>query len=273
MQLRLYQVDAFADRPFEGNPAAVVPLDSWLPDATMQAIAAENNLAETAFFVPGGAGGAEGAYGLRWFTPTVEVDLCGHATLATAHAVLTHLAPSLDEVRFETRSGALTVTRGEAGRLAMDFPARPAKPMAEPRELGAMLGARPRMVLSGANLMAVFDSAADVARLAPAFEPLGRFLKPRNQCVIATAPGEEGSGFDFVSRFFAPAHGIDEDHVTGSAHCDLMPFWTRRLGREALVARQISPRGGTLWCRLDGDRVVLEGTCADFLEGTITVPA
>lgn len=269
----LYQVDAFAARCFEGNPAAVVPLPAWPEDDVMRAVAAENNLAETAFFVPGEE---EGLYALRWFTPTVEVDLCGHATLASAHVIFGRIAPGLDAVRFETRSGMLVVRRAAGGRLAMDAPARAMKPMAEPRELGAFLdpvrGTRPRMVLSGANLMAVYETAEDVARLAPAFEPLRRYLTPRNQGVIATAPGPEGSGVDFVSRYFAPAHGINEDHVTGSAHCDLMPFWARRLGRDALVARQISQRGGTVWCRLDGTRVVIEGTCADYLEGLIVLP-
>ncbi|CDO58896.1 Uncharacterized isomerase yddE, PhzC-PhzF family [Candidatus Phaeomarinobacter ectocarpi] len=266
MPLTLFQIDAFASKPFEGNPAAVVPLDAWLSDAQMLAIAAENNLAETAFFVPEGD-----VYRLRWFTPTVEVQLCGHATLATAHVILRHLTPEAERVSFETLSGTLTVTRGDDGRLVMDFPARPSKPMAEPRELGAMLGVKPRMVLSGTNLIAVFDSASDVARLTPAIEPLTRFTAPRDQGVIATAPGDEGSGFDFVTRFFAPAHGVNEDHVTGSAFCDVTPFWARRLKRESFVARQISPRGGTVWCRLDGDRVIVEGQCADYLKGEISL--
>ncbi len=266
MKLNLFQVDAFAERPFEGNPAAVVPLDAWLSDEQMLAIAAENNLAETAFFVAEGEG-----YRLRWFTPTVEVDLCGHATLATAHVILTRLAPDSDQVTFETRSGTLTVTRGGQGRLVMDFPARLSKPMAEPRELGAMLGVKPMMVLSGSNMIAVFDKAADVARLAPAFEPLARYLAPRNQVVIATALADEGSGFDFVTRVFGPAHGINEDHVTGSAYCDVAPFWARKLKKTDMVARQISQRGGTVRCRVDGERVFLEGTCADYLEGTIDI--
>lgn len=266
MKLDLFQVDAFAAKPFEGNPAAVVPLESWLSEDEMLAIAAENNLAETAFFVPEGEG-----YGLRWFTPTVEVDLCGHATLATAHVILTKLKPDLPDVKFETRSGMLTVSRGEGGRLRMDFPARASKPMAEPRELGAFLGARPRVVLNGTNLIAVYDAAKDVAGLRPDFRALANYTGPRNQGVIATAPGDEGSGFDFVSRFFAPAHGIDEDHVTGSAHCDLVPYWAKKLKKDALVARQISPRGGTVWCRLEGERVLLEGTCADYLAGQIEI--
>ena len=266
MEFRLFQVDAFAARPFEGNPAAVVPLDAWLSEDQMLAIAAENNLAETAFFVPEGEG-----YRLRWFTPTVEVDLCGHATLATAHVILSRLAPEREAVSFETRSGTLTVTRGREGRYAMDFPARPSRPMPAPKDLGAMIGVQPRMVFTGTNLIAVFDSAADVARLNPAFEPLARCLGPRNQGLIATAPGDDGSGFDFVSRFFAPAHGINEDHVTGSAHCDSVPYWAKKLKKPELVARQISARGGTVWCRLDGERVVLEGMCADYLDGTITV--
>jgi len=266
MPLTLFQIDAFASRPFEGNPAAVVPLDAWLTDEQMLAIAAENNLAETAFFVAEGDG-----YRLRWFTPTVEVQLCGHATLATAHVILTHLTPGAADVAFETLSGTLTVSRGDEGRLVMDFPARPSKPMAEPRELGAMLGVRPRMVLSGANLIAVFDRADEVARLKPAFEPLARFAGPRDQVVIATAPGDDGSGFDFVNRVFAPAHGVNEDHVTGSAFCDVTPFWTRKLKKEQMVARQMSPRGGTIWTRLADDRVIVEGTCADYLKGEISV--
>lgn len=266
MKLNLFQVDAFAEQPFEGNPAAVVPLDAWLSDEQMLAIAAENNLAETAFFVPEGD-----AYRLRWFTPTLEVDLCGHATLATAHVILTRLATELDQVVFETRSGTLTVRRGDESKLVMDFPARASKPMPIPRDLGPMLGVTPRIVLSGTNLIAVFDSADDVARLRPAFEPLGQYLGPRNQGLIATAPGDSNSGFDFVSRFFAPAHGIHEDHVTGSAHCDMTPFWAKKLKKTDMVARQISPRGGTIGCRLDGDRVFLEGACTDYLEGMIHI--
>ncbi|MEP0069263.1 PhzF family phenazine biosynthesis protein [Pyruvatibacter sp.] len=270
MKLNLFQVDAFAERPFEGNPAAVVPLDTWLSDEQMLAIAAENNLAETAFFVA-----EEDGYRLRWFTPTLEVELCGHATLATAHVILTRLKPELDHVVFQTRSGTLTVRRGDNGKdngkLVMDFPARASKPMPIPRDLGPMLGVTPRIVLSGANLIAVFDSAADVARLRPAFEPLGKYLGPRNQGLIATAPGDADSGFDFVSRFFAPSHGVEEDHVTGSAHCDTTPFWAKKLKKNEMIARQISSRGGTVGCRLDGERVYLEGACADYLEGTIQI--
>ncbi|MEQ8747984.1 PhzF family phenazine biosynthesis protein [Pyruvatibacter sp.] len=266
MVLPLYQVDAFASKPFEGNPAAVVPLEAWLSDEQMLAIAAENNLAETAFLVAEGDG-----FRLRWFTPTVEVDLCGHATLATAHVLFTHLAFAGDTIIFHTRSGELTVARGETGRLIMNFPARPVKPMADPKVLGPILGVAPRMVLTGANMIAVFDSAADVARLTPAFVPLAEYLKPRNQVLIATAAGDDGSGFDFVTRVFAPAHGIDEDHVTGSAYCDATPFWARKLKKDTLVARQISPRGGTVWCALEGDRVVVEGTCADYLKGEIVI--
>jgi len=266
MKLNLFQVDAFAERPFEGNPAAVVPLDSWLSDEQMLAIAAENNLAETAFFVAEGDG-----YRLRWFTPTLEVELCGHATLATAHVILTRLKPELGDVVFETRSGTLTVTRGEVGRYLMDFPVRASRPMPAPKDLAAMLGVAPRMVQTGTNLIAVFDSASDVARLKPAFAPLGAFLKPRNQVLIATALADEGSGFDFVTRVFGPAHGIDEDHVTGSAYCDVAPYWAKKLKKNEMIARQISSRGGTVGCRIDGDRVYLEGACADYLEGAIRI--
>ena len=278
MELPIYQVDAFAEKPFEGNPAAIVPLTSWLPEEAMLAIAAENNLAETAFFVPlqdgtgpEGADAAGGRYHLRWFTPTVEVDLCGHATLASAHVLFTHLAPSLNEVRFETRSGELTVTREESGRLQMDFPARPMKPAAAPEGLAEALGTRPLGVLKGVNLMALFDRAEDVAALRPDVLKLTRLCGPLNVGLIASAPGQEGSGIDYVSRFFAPAHGINEDPVTGSAHCDSGPYWAKRLGKDALVARQISKRGGTVHLRIKGERVELAGTCADFMQGTIHI--
>jgi len=271
MPLPLFHVDAFAQRPFEGNPAAIVPLDAWLAEGTMQAIAAENNLAETAFFVPEGAG-----FALRWFTPTVEVDLCGHATLATAHVLFAHLGYGGEAIAFATRSGTLTVRRGDGGWLEMDFPARPSKPMAAPAELGALLGRRPRMVMTGANLIAVFDTAADVAGLTPAFTPLADFLRPRNQILIATATADAASegdmaGVDVVARVFAPAHGIPEDPVTGSAYCDIAPFWARKLKKDALVARQISPRGGTVRCAVKGDRVIIEGQCTDYLTGEIRV--
>lgn len=263
MQLPLHQVDAFADAVFAGNPAAVVPLERWLPDALMQAIAAENNLAETAFTVPAGD-----AWDLRWFTPTVEVDLCGHATLAAAWVLAHTTAPGRPTYRFLTRrAGDLTVDV-EGDRLTLDLPARPATPAMPHPGLAAALGAAPRAVLrAGINLLAVFDTAEAVLALAPRFAELPG---PEGLSVIATAPGQDG--VDFVSRYFAPALGIDEDPVTGSAHCTLVPYWAARLGRDRLEARQVSRRGGALSCRLAGERVRMTGRVVPYLEGRITVP-
>jgi len=262
MRLPLYQVDAFTDSVFGGNPAAVCPLKSWLPDATMQAIAAENNLAETAFFVPDGAEGAD--YALRWFTPAVEVDLCGHATLASGHVVFHFLEPQRQSVSFRTlKAGTLTVAR-RADMLEMDFPARPATPVGPPADLIAALGGKPREVLRARDHLVVFGSAAEVAALTPDFAALSKL-----ECwaAIATAPGE--NGVDFVSRFFAPKQGIAEDPVTGSSHCTLVPYWAKRLGKSTLEARQISRRGGALICTLAGDRVSIAGRAALYLEGQI----
>jgi PhzF family phenazine biosynthesis protein len=261
MRIPLYQVDAFADGPFTGNPAAVCPLDAWLPDPVMQAIAAENNLSETAFFVPESDG-----YRLRWFTPTVEVDLCGHATLASGYVVFRWLKPGTDSITFQTQqAGALTVAR-DGNLLALDFPARPPEPCAMSEALAAALGRRPGALLAARDYLAVYDSADDVAALAPDFSAvaaLDRFA------VIVTAPGT--GGVDFVSRFFAPARGVDEDPVTGSAHCTLIPYWAGRLGKRRLEARQLSRRGGVLSCGLSGDRVTIAGRAVLFLEGAITL--
>jgi PhzF family phenazine biosynthesis protein len=261
----LYQLDAFADRVFAGNPAAVCPLEAWLDDTLLQAIAAENNLAETAFFVPQGDG-----FHLRWFTPTTEVDLCGHATLATAAVVFERLRPDAASVAFSTRSGTLTVTR-EGELLALDFPAIPGKRCDTPKALLDGLGKAPLETFLGSHYMAVFATAGDIAALAPDMAALAR-LHPAG--IIATAPGD-GSGAngdaDFVSRFFAPSHGIPEDAVTGSAHCTLTPYWSARLGRKRLVAHQISARGGVLFCEDRGARVRIAGRVAPYLEGTITV--
>ncbi|HET7593818.1 MAG TPA: PhzF family phenazine biosynthesis protein [Stellaceae bacterium] len=261
MRLPIYQVDAFTDRLFGGNPAAIVPLEQWLPDQTLQAIAAENNLAETAFFVPEGD-----SYALRWFTPTVEVDLCGHATLASAYVIFRFLDPRREQVDFRTlKAGTLSVKRqGEA--LAMDFPSRPATPVTMPETLAAALGKRPASVLAARDYLAVYEQPEEVAALAPDFAALARLDR---FAVIVTAPGRDG--VDFVSRFFAPAQGIDEDPVTGSSHCTLTPYWAKRLGKTRLEARQISRRGGALTCTLAGERVVMAGRCVLYLEGTITV--
>jgi PhzF family phenazine biosynthesis protein len=260
VRIRLFQVDAFTRRVFAGNPAAVCPLDRWLPDATLQAIAAENNLSETAYFV-----GAEGEYEIRWFTPASEVDLCGHATLASAHVILRHLAPALAEVRFASRSGPLRVRR-TGDRLCLDFPARPPQPCAAPAGMAEALGRSPRELWAARDYMAVFETEDEVRGLAP---DLARLAALDRFAVIVTAPGGE---VDFVSRFFAPAQGVPEDPVTGSAHCTLVPYWARRLGRTQLSARQVSARGGELLCELRGDRVEMAGHAADYLEGTIELP-
>jgi PhzF family phenazine biosynthesis protein len=262
MKLPLYQIDAFASRIFAGNPAAVCPLDTWLDDDVMQSIAAENNLAETAFFVPGGDG-----YRLRWFTPVAEVDLCGHATLAAGFVVFRYLRPEAETVTFDSRSGPLTVTR-EADRLTLDFPALPVSEPLPPEELrpvAAALGAEPLEVRRGMDLMAVFATEAEVQGLQPDMALLSQ-LETRG--VIATAPGEE---VDFVSRFFAPALGIPEDPVTGSAHCALAPYWAPLIGKVQLMALQLSPRGGELLCEVAEERVRISGSAVLYLEGTIHV--
>lgn len=271
MRLPLFQIDAFTDRPFAGNPAAVVPLRSWLDDGTLQAIAAENNLSETAFTVPEGpedAGAAVQRYALRWFTPTLEVALCGHATLAAAWVLL----DSGQTARFQTQSGELVVTR-EGARLTMDFPAIPPVPVEPPPGLADALGGAAeawhavRSVHGARYFLAVFADAAQVAALAPDTGRMGRAFHAN---VIATAPG---TTCDFVSRFFAPASGVPEDPVTGSAHCTLAPYWAARLGKNLLLGRQISSRGGEVRCEVVGDRVRLSGTCVQYLQGTIEVPA
>lgn len=264
MRLPIYQLDAFTSRLFGGNPAAVVPLEEWPPDATLQAVAAENNLSETAYLVRRGED-----WELRWFTPTVEIDLCGHATLAAAAVIFRYIDPNRQRVVFRTRkAGALVVTRaGE--ELALELPARPAKPMAKPpfEALEAALGKRPVEVLAGTrDWLCVFEATEDVHNLRPDFTAIARL---DTFALICTAPGV--GEFDFVSRFFAPAGGVPEDPVTGSAHCTLVPFWAERLGRKHLRASQVSARGGELTCELVGDRVVLAGRVAFYLEGWITI--
>ena len=262
MRIPLYQVDAFTRRLFGGNPAAVCPLAEWLPDATMQAIAAENNLAETAFFVAQGAN-----YLLRWFTPTVEVELCGHATLASGYVVTHILKPELRSVGFDTlKAGPLAVTR-EGDLLAMDFPAWPPGPdPADPRILAALGKAPAQSFVARDRTLAVYDTAEEVAALRPDFAAM---REVPGADAIVTAPGH--GDIDFVSRYFAPNHGVDEDPATGSAHCVLAPYWVGRLGKQQLSARQISARGGDLVCTLRGDRVTLAGRAVLYLEGTINV--
>ena len=258
MTIPVYQVDAFTMGPFSGNPAAVCPLDAWLDDDTMRGIAAENNLSETAFIVA-----REQGYDLRWFTPAVEVDLCGHATFAAGYIVLNHLQPDLDSVSFETISGQLIVTR-DGDRLSMDFPARAPTPVAVTEALSDALGKAPSEVHASRDILAVYEDEATVRRLSP--DQARLLALDEGLGVIVTARGDEA---DFVSRFFVPKAGIAEDPVTGSAHCTLVPFWAERLGRSHLVAHQVSPRGGELHCEHRGDRVIMSGQCTLFLTGSI----
>ena len=261
MRIPIYQIDAFTSRRFAGNPAAVCPLEKWLEEETLRAIAAENNLAETAFFVP-----QNGGYQLRWFTPAVEVKLCGHATLATGHVVLNRLHPERDSVRFHTLSGELTVSR-DGERLLMDFPALPiTKRHDDPSVVADALGARPRELLEADRGVAVFDKAVDVRNLQP---DIAKIAALDFGSIVVTAPGE--GAVDFVSRYFAPKFGVPEDPVTGSAHCVLTPFWAQRLGKSKLHARQVSPRGGELWLENADGRVRLSGNCVPVIEGTLTV--
>jgi PhzF family phenazine biosynthesis protein len=263
MKLPIYQVDAFADAVFKGNPAAVMPLESWLPDEVMQSIAAENNLAETAFFVAEGDG-----FRLRWFTPEVEVDLCGHATLASSWVLFNRLGHKRDRIDFFTKSGTLSVTKAaDAVRLSMDFPSDAVAPAPAPDGLIEAIGAKPREMLAGRSYFFVYDDANAVRNLRPNMNGLMDLDK---FAVIVTAPGDR-PGIDCVSRFFAPAKGIPEDPVTGGAHCSIVPYWAKRLGKPDITAYQASARGGTLYCRDEGARVYLAGTCKPFLEGTVTL--
>jgi PhzF family phenazine biosynthesis protein len=259
MRAKIFQIDSFTTRRFAGNPAAVVPMESFPEDAVMQAIAAENNLAETAFLVP-----ANGDYRLRWFTPTVEVELCGHATLASAAVVMERLEKARDRVTFHSASGPLHVTRAAGGYL-MNFPVRLSEPVPASPDLTEALGVVPREVfVDPFNYLVVLENAAAVRALAPDFERVARLDRDG---VIVTARGD--GEYDFVSRYFAPAKGIPEDPVTGGAHCMLTPYWAGKLGKQELRAFQASPRGGEMICRLAGDRVEMEGSCVFYLEGEL----
>lgn len=258
MRIPIYQVDAFTDRRLAGNPAAVMLFDAFPDDALMQAIAAENALSETAFLVAAGDD-----YRLRWFTPKVEVPLCGHGTLASAAVVMEHLRPARTRVTFHTASGPLPVVRRGDG-YCMDFPARHALPVPMPAGLAAALGVEPVEVLADPfNYLVRLDSAERVRRLAPDIAALARLDRGG---VVVTAQGD--APYDFTSRYFAPAKGVPEDPVTGGAHCGLAPYWAARLGRSGFRAFQASPRGGDLSCRVVGDRVELEGRCVLYMRGT-----
>lgn len=261
MKLQIFQVDAFTSKPFGGNPAAIVPLDAWLPDEAMQAIALENNLSETAFFVREGDG-----YGLRWFTPTFEIDLCGHATLAAAYVLYDQLGAIDDVLRFQSKSGLLTVERQD-GKLVLDFPSRPATPSDAPVGLFEAIGRTPVEVLRLRDYMLVYETEDDIRSIAPDFSALARI---KTHAVIVTAPGNTS---DFVSRFFAPEAGINEDPVTGSSHCNLIPYWAEKLGKTEMFARQLSSRGGELFCELRGVRVRIGGNATLFMKGEIYVEA
>lgn len=257
----MYQVDAFSGHVFAGNPAAICPLSEWLPDATMQAIAAENNLSETAFFVRR----PDGKYDLRWFTPAVEVDLCGHATLASGWILFNEIGAEGNFIHFQTKSGELIVER-RGDILAMNFPSRPPRPIKPCAGLLEALGGKPQAVLAARDYLVVYETEKELKALTP---DLAGLMKIDKFAVIVTAPGDT---CDFVSRFFAPAKGVPEDPVTGSAHSTLIPYWSGQLKKDVLHARQVSARGGELFCQMMGDRVEMAGRGALFLKGEIVVP-
>jgi PhzF family phenazine biosynthesis protein len=259
MKLTSYTLDAFTSRVFGGNPAAVCPLTEWLEDTTMQSIAAENNLSETVFFVPDGD-----AYHIRWFTPSCEVELCGHATLASSYVIFKHIAPDKNELNFRALAGALRVTR-DGDLLSLDFPSRPPERIDAPVEIVAALGVPPDEMWKARDHVAVFADEDVVRTLKP---DMARLAQVDMYALIVTAPGKES---DFVSRFFAPGRGINEDPVTGSAHCTLIPFWASRLSKTNLRALQVSERGGEIFCELKGDRVKISGQVVLYSECTIYV--
>ncbi|AMR33305.1 isomerase [Mucilaginibacter sp. PAMC 26640] len=261
MTIPIYQADAFTDQLFGGNPAAVCPLSDWLPDEVMQKIALENNLAETAFFVKNETG-----YLLRWFTPELEIDLCGHATLASAHIIFTELNFQGDTIHFDTlKAGVLTVKR-DGDKYVMDFPSRPPFPAELPIGLVEALGDKqPQKVLRSRDYLLIYETEDDIASIVPNHSALAKI---NTLGVIVSAPGND---VDFVSRFFAPAAGVPEDPVTGSAHCNLIPYWAEKLGKNKLHAFQISARRGELWCELKGERVTMAGKAVTYLKGEIYV--
>jgi PhzF family phenazine biosynthesis protein len=259
MKIPLYQIDAFSSHVFSGNPAAVCPLKEWLEDSLLQAIAQENNLSETAFFVPEGNG-----YHIRWFTPVAEVDLCGHATLATAFVIFNYFDISSSHVSFHSKSGRLTVVKEEE-LLSMDFPSQPPVRCEAPKELVDGIGKEPLEVLCSEDYIAVFSSENDIIELNP---DMAIIKKLDLRGVVVTA---QGKNVDFVSRFFAPKFGVNEDPVTGSAHCSLTPYWANKLNKNNLHAYQVSQRSGELFCKDVGNRVIISGRAVQFMEGSITL--
>jgi PhzF family phenazine biosynthesis protein len=260
MALSIFQVDAFTDTLFGGNPAAVCPLENWLSDELMQKIAAENNLSETVFFVA-----HTDRYEIRWFTPKVEVDLCGHATLAAAHVIFNFLNTSLDRIFFKSKSGDLIVSRN-GDYLTLDFPAVPATPCQSNETIIQAIGISPQEICKGTDYMVVLDSEAQVRRCLPNFHLIEK-LDARG--LVITARGEKA---DFVSRWFGPRVGVNEDPVTGSAHCMLAPYWALKLNKTKLYAEQLSTRLGKIFCEVTGDRVLLSGQAVLYLRGEIDVP-
>ena len=259
MEISLYQIDAFASKLFEGNPAAVCPLDEWLPDEIMQSIAEENNLSETAFFVPHG-----NDFHIRWFTPASEVDLCGHATLASAYVLFNILGYQKEAIQFNSKSGILVVTKDEDW-LTLDFPKQPPVPCNTPNEIVAAFNVKPVECLKSEDLIAVFKNEIDIESANPDFEQL---KKLDSRGVIITA---KSMRYDFVARFFAPKYGIPEDPVTGSAYTQLAPYWASKLGSKKFSVKQMSPRGGELYCEIVGDRVLISGKATKYMEGKITI--
>jgi PhzF family phenazine biosynthesis protein len=261
MKLQIFQVDAFTDKVFGGNPAGVCPLDHWIPDEIMQGISMENALAETAFFIP-----ANDGFEIRWFTPEFEMDLCGHATLATAHVLINHLNHPQPSIKFHSNSGDLVVT-AEDKLLTLNFPSRKPVPSEVPQVILDAIQAKPLEVLKSRDFVLVYENEEMIRGMKPQQSVMDQInIDPGG--VIVTAPGNE---VDFVSRFFTPQASIFEDPVTGSAHCSLIPYWSERLGRESMLALQLSPRVGKLFCKNAGDRVLISGEAVTYLEGYITV--
>lgn len=261
MKIQIFQVDAFTDQVFGGNPAAVCPLEYWLPDDVLQRIALENSLPETAFFIP-----LEHGFEIRWFTPEIEVDLCGHATLAAAHVIARHLSSDPAVIRFQSKSGPLGVAI-EEGLITLDFPARKPVPCQAPQVILDAIKVPPVEVLKARDYVLVFEDETIIRDIAPDQSLLNQInLDPGG--IVVTAPGND---VDFVSRFFTPQASIFEDPVTGSAHCSLIPYWSERLGKESMLALQLSARGGKLFCKNAGERVLISGEAVTYLKGTITI--